>query len=167
MRNPYLIQKKKQKNSEMENIFHSEYFSAYITHIPSVSVSGTDVLISKRPVSNLGVTFDSCLSMANHVSDVVKSASFHIRNIGRVRQKLTTSSTRTLVQSLVISRIDYCNSLLSGVSSELLGKLQLVQNNAVRLISGVRRREHISPILKELHWLPVAQRVDFKVLLLV
>ena len=71
-----------------------------------------------------------------------------------------------LVNSLVTSRMDYCNGLLYGVPMTALKKLQTVQNTAARLISKTARHDHISPVLKDLHWLPVQQRIQFKILTL-
>ena len=71
-----------------------------------------------------------------------------------------------LIHAFVTSRIDYCNSLLAGVSKLALSKLQRVQNMAARMVMRIKKCEHITPILKELHWLPVEHRIQFKVLLL-
>ena len=136
-------------------------------HISNISVAGVDVPVSHGPTRNLGVEFDSTLSMHRQVSSVVRCASFQIRNIGRVRQKLSDTATKTLVQSLVISRLDYCNGMLSGLPDDLLSKLQVVQNNAARLITRTNRRQHITPVLERLHWLPVKIRIDYKILLLI
>ena len=89
------------------------------------------------------------------------SATYHTRNISRIRKYLTTESTKTLVNSLVTSRIDYCNSLLSGVAGYLILRLQRIQNWAARTIHQVPKRE--SPNLQELHWLPIKHRIDFKI----
>lgn len=118
-------------------------------------------------MKNLGVEFDKVLSMSSHVNKMVQSSSFHLRNIGQVRNRLTEKATKSLVQSLVISRLDYDNSLLCGLSQELMNKLQLVQNKAARMITLTKRRDHITPVLRTLHWLPIEVRVDFKILLLV
>lgn len=75
-------------------------------------------------------------------------------------------ATKTLVHAYVTSRLDYCNSLLYGISRELINKLQKVQNAAARLVTGTRKFEHITPVLKELHWLPIEERIKYKVLLL-
>ena len=90
----------------------------------------------------------------------------HIRNVQKIKSFLTITNLKTVVNALVYSRLDYCNSLYSGLSQNLIHRLQLVQNAAARLITGTRRFEHITPILAELHWLPVPFRIDFKILLL-
>ena len=64
------------------------------------------------------------------------------------------------------SRLDYCNGLLCGITDELLCRLQKVQNNAARVVSGSKKYDHITPVLKDLHWLPIRKRIEFKILLL-
>jgi len=80
---------------------------------------------------------------------------------------LPTEATRALVQAFVSCRLDYCNSLLAGVADVHIRRLQLLQNAAARLVAGARRCDHISPVLAELHWLPVRQRITFKIAVLV
>ena len=70
---------------------------------------------------------------------------------------------QTLAQAFVGGRLDYCNSLLYGVSEDLLRRLQSVQNAAARFITGARKYDHISPVLRDLHWLPLRQRIIFKI----
>ena len=72
-----------------------------------------------------------------------------------------------LFHAFVSSRLDYCNALLTGLPKITIGKLQLIQNSAAQLLNGTKRREHITPVLAALHWLPVTYRIDFKVLLLI
>ena len=115
---------------------------------------------------NIGVVFDETLSLDKHVSSVCKSALFHLRNIAKIRMYLTSESTKTLVHAYVTCRLDNCNSLLLGSPEYIIQKLQRVQNCAARLVAGQPRAAHIRPVLKELHWLPVEQRITFKVLLL-
>ena len=69
-----------------------------------------------------------------------------------------------LIQSLVISRLDYGNGILLGLSGKLSQRLQCVMNSAARLITGVKRSDHITPTLKQLHWLPINRRIQFKVM---
>ena len=70
------------------------------------------------------------------------------------------------VSAFVTSRLDYCNSLYCGLPKREINKLQRVQNCAARLVSGVRRSDHITPVMKDLHRLPIGARIDFKILLL-
>ena len=88
-----------------------------------------------------------------------------LRNISHIRRFLTTDVCTTLTCSLIMSRLDYCNSLLHGISSALLSKLQKVQNNAARVITHTERHCHITPILKALYWLPIESRIHYKLLL--
>ena len=91
----------------------------------------------------------------------------HIRNINKIKSFLSFNNLiKTVVNALIYSRLDYCNALYSGINQSLLHRLQLVQNAAARLITGTRRYDHITPVLAELHWLPVSFRIDFKILLL-
>lgn len=114
---------------------------------------------------NIGVVFDSTMNFEKHISEICKSAFFHIRNISQVRRYLSTESTRTLVNAFVTSRIDSCNSLLYDLPNYLIQRLQYALNSAARLISMSRKADHITPLLIELHWLPVEQRINFKILL--
>ena len=136
-------------------------------NIKSLSVAGTDVSVASEPVRNLGAMFDSQLIMAPHVKSVVKKSSFHLRNIGKARRVLTEDATKTVMQSLVMSRLDYCNALLIGIQQDLIAKLQRLQNSAARIVSRTRKYEHITPVLIKLHWLPIKFRIQFKILLLV
>ena len=76
-------------------------------------------------------------------------------------------AAKTLMQAFISSRLDYCNALLCGVSDGLMRRLQSVQKADARLVTGARRRDHITPIIRQLHWLPVRQRVTFKIAVLV
>ena len=123
-----------------------------------------------RPTSsakNLGVLFDSSLSYQQHVGNVCKKAYFQIHNIGRKRKFLTTECCKTLVNTLVTVHLDYCNSLLYGLPQMLLGRLERVQKTAARLIMRLRKYHHITPALQSLHWLPIKQRIEYKILLFV
>ena len=82
-------------------------------------------------------------------------------------RSLTKASAKTLVQAFISCRLDYCNALLYGISDSLFKRLQSIQNAAARFLAGASRRDHISPVLCSLHWLPVKQRVNYKVATLV
>ena len=106
------------------------------------------------------------LSFDNHVSRTCQTCYLELHRISTIKNYLSQDALKVLVCSLVLSRLDYCNSLLGGISKKLTKRLQKVQNNAARLISSSPRRAHISPVLKDLHWLPVEQRIVYKLLLL-
>ena len=118
-------------------------------------------------VRDIGVWLDSAMSMAKNVSRVCQMAYCQLRSIASIRRSLTTTACRTIVHALVMSRLDCCNAVLYALPDAQLQKLQLVQNAAARLVTGTHRREHITPVLFALHWLPICQRIQFKLLLLV
>ena len=118
-----------------------------------------------QSVRNIGVVFDNTMNLDKHINDICKSAFYHIRDISQVRRYLSTESIKTLVHAFVTSRIDNCNALLYGLPSYLIQRLQYVLNSTARLISLSRKADHITPLLIDLHWLPVEQRINFKVLL--
>ena len=105
--------------------------------------------------------------MDHQISSICSTAHFHIYNIGKIRKYLNRHSLESIVHALITSKLDYCNSLLNGISKTQLNRLQRVQNTAAPLITGVKRNAHITPILKNLHWLPVDKRIAFKILLIV
>lgn len=106
--------------------------------------------------------FDDELSMRVHVNKVCQLAYYELRKISTIRHYLSQQATQTLVTSLVLSRLDYGNSLLAGIPDTLLNKLQKVQNSAARLVFRCPKRTHTTPLLRALHWLPIAQRIDYK-----
>jgi hypothetical protein len=106
------------------------------------------------------------MNMEKQVSNICKSANFHLRNIGSVRKNLNNTAASQLVHALITSRLDYCNSLLIGLPDNQINRLQRIQNNAARVVARVKKFEHITPTLKYLHWLPVKCQIEFKTLLL-
>jgi len=125
------------------------------------------VLTDVSCVKNLGFFFDKTLSMEHQASAITKSCFHQIRNIGRIRSLITDEACKTLVCSLVTSRLDYGNALLYGTNSCVMTKLQRVQNTAARLITRKRKYESITPVLISMHWLPVHYRCQYKLLLYV
>jgi len=131
----------------------------------SLSLSSND--ISPVPSArNIGVIFDQYLTMESHVNNICKVCYFNLRNISKIRKNLTSSSVKTFVHTFIASRLDNCNSLLIGTPSRITLKLQKVQNAAARLITRKKYHDHITPILLDLHWLPIVFRIQFKILLL-
>ena len=132
-------------------------------HNVPLSVRGSS-LIADASARNLGVILDSNLSMEVQVRSICRSAYFHIRMIGKVRKYLSLEAAKCLAHSLVLSRLDYANSLLIGLPNDLLDRLQKVQNAAARLVLGVGRKEDSSQsMLLNLHWLDVRKRIELKI----
>ncbi len=122
---------------------------------------------TKNQVRNLGVILETDLSFSSHVKAVTKSAYYHLKNIARIRCFVSSHDLEKLVHAFITSRVDYCNGLLTGLPKKTIRQLQLIQNAAARILTRTRKYEHITPVLRSLHWLPVTFRIDFKVLLLV
>ncbi len=97
----------------------------------------------------------------------ILSAYYHLKNIARIRCFFSSQDLEKLVHAFITSRVDYCNGLLTGLPKKTSRQLQLIQNAAARILTWTRKSEHITPVLRSLHWLPVTFRIDFKVLLLV
>ena len=131
----------------------------------SVTLLGSDIPLSPA-VRNLGVTLDNTLSFEHHVQNVCRICYYEIRRIASIRHILSEEATKTLLCAFVLSRLDYCNSLLAGTPIFLINKLQKVQNNAARLIFKSSRSAHVTPLLKSLHWLPIEKRIQYKIALL-
>ena len=117
-------------------------------------------------VKILGVTFDNRMILQKHITNICRSVNMHIRKINSIRRYLSNTAVRTLVQSIVIARLDYCNSVCVGLPMNRLQRLQLVHNSAACAISQTRRYALLTHILNELHWLPINKRCQFKILLL-
>ena len=123
-------------------------------------------LYPSTSVRNLGVIFDSDLKFSKHVSSICSSCFYHIRDFSRVRRHLDTSAAIILVNALVSSRLDYCNSLFYSLRQCDKKRLQHVQNTLCRIVSRKSRFTSITPERKKLHWLPIEYRIQFKINLL-
>ena len=131
----------------------------------SITLGGNK--ISFQPsVKYLGVKLDQTLSMEDHISSVCHACFLQLRRISSVRPFLSKDAVVKLVTSTVISRLDYCNSTLAAISSDQIARLQRVQNCAACLVLQKRKRDHVTPLLRELHWLPVIARCQYKVAVL-
>ena len=121
---------------------------AHVDNEPVHLLDGTVIELSTS-VRNLGVTFDSTMTMASHVSAVTRSCFYQLRQLRVIRRSLTDDAAATLVHALVSSRVDYCNALLYGSSGLVTRKLQAVLNAAARLVTGLQRYDHITPALRD------------------
>ena len=120
-------------------------------------------------IRDIGVVLDNGLDMSAQVSNACRGAYFHLFRIAKIRKCLDTAACKTLVHSLVTSRIDYGNAVLYGISDRLLHRLEMVQRSAARIVLRIRRgdRRSMTEALKLLHWLPVKWRVEYKLLVIV
>ncbi len=118
----------------------------------------------KNQAKNLGVNLETDLSFSSHVNAITKSAYYHLKNIAIIRCFVSSQDLEKLVHAFIISRVDYCNSLLP---KKTIRQLQLIQKAAARILTRTRKYDHSTPVLRSLHWLPVTFRIDFKELLLV
>ena len=137
-------------------------------HIKDIHLEVGDCRIEPSLTAmNLGIKFDSAMNMKSQVSNICRSVSCHLRNIGSIRRCLDDTSTAKLVHALITSRLDYCNSLLYGIADNQLNRLQRQQNNAAHIVSRKKKHEHISDTMKALHWLKIEERILFKIMLMV
>ncbi len=125
-----------------------------------------DFTIKSSSVRNLGVIFDDHFNFKDHIAKTARSCRFALHNIRKIRPFLTQHTAQLLVQALAISRLDYCIALLAGLTSCTIKPLQMIQNAAARLLFSEPKRAHVTPLFASLHWLPVADRIKFKTLML-
>ena len=117
-------------------------------------------------VRNLGVTIDKHLTMQQQIGTTCRNAFYQLRRIVRIRKFLSRATCIQLVSAFVLSQIDYGNSLLAGLPATRLEPLKKVQYAAARVITGARRRDPMTNHLRDLHWLPIPYRIDFKIAVL-
>ena len=104
--------------------------------------------------------------MASHITKLCAPSFYYVYNIRRIRKYLSRQSTEILVHAFITSRLDYCNGLLYGLPDCVLNKLWQVQNACARLIFREQKFCHVTPLIYELHWLPIKYRIEFKILLI-
>ena len=131
-------------------------------NLTPVSISGHNIPFSQS-VRNLGVFIDETLSMDVHIKHLCRILFCQLRRLGKIRPFLSTDAANKLAVSFVLTRLDYCNSLLAGLPDNKLNKLQRIQNHAARIV--LRKSRHVSAtsLLRTLHWLPVKARIQYKI----
>jgi len=125
-------------------------------HIGSTSVQLVSI------VHDLGMIIDANITMKAHVIATVRSCFAALRQIRSVRPALPQHAVLTLIGALVVSKVDYCATVLVGISGRLLDRLQSLLNAAARLIYLARRSYHIRSLLYDLHWLWISEHVKFR-----
>lgn len=150
-------------DGKTELIVFSSMFKKVGSTPSSVQVGDTTIHPSTS-VRDLGVIFDEHGTLQAHVASLCRSASHALWRIGKIRKLLDLQMTEKLVHAFVTSRLDYCNSLLFGLPAKQVRKLQLIQNLLRGWQTLTKKCDHITPVLQSLHWLPVEQRIRFKLL---
>jgi len=115
---------------------------------------------------SLGVTIDNTLTLSDHVNNVCKAAHYHCRALRHVRKYVSEDIAKSIAASLVGARLDYCNAVLYGTSRNNIDKLQRVQNTLARVVKLRSKYDHVTPLLSQLHWLPIAARIRHKIAVL-
>ena len=140
----------------------------HLRDLNNVSLSlGNSEIFPSPGIKILGVYFDCNMSMSDQINNICKSVRFQLRSVSQIRKYITKDACNHVVRSHVLSRLDYCNGLLTDIPGVQLRRLQRLQNWAARIIFKVGRRHDPSLLLISLHWLPVKERVQFKIMLLV
>ena len=137
--------------------------SKHLHNLPTSITIGNAQIPFKQSVKILGFTLDCHLTMNAHVSNIARTCYFELRRLASIRRLLTSTATATLVSAFVLSRIDFCNSLLFGSAHDVTYHLQRIQNNAARLILRLPKSSSITTHLRSLHWLPVKVRCTYKI----
>ena len=134
--------------------------------IQSIKLGDLDVIFSSN-IKNLGVNIDETLSFNSHIKSVSSSCMFQLHNLNRIRSHFSKSSLETVIHAFISTRLDYCNSLYTGLPDSTIRPLQIAQNYAARILFQENKYCHITPLLKELHWLLIKARIEYKALLFV
>ena len=147
-------------NSSKTNFIYFTPLSRFPS--PSLSIQfGSSTLYPVDSALNLGVSWDKHLRMKLQIGRICKAASLGLFRIGALNNLLDKISMERLVHAFISSRLDYGNALLFGLSTKELNRLQVIQNAAARLISGAKKHDHITPVLKSLHWLPIKHELSY------
>jgi hypothetical protein len=131
----------------------------------SLTING-DTIPAKSSVRDLGVHLDSSLSMETQVNITCRSAFHYLKVISRQRPYLDKRNAAMLIQSLVLSRLDFCAPLLCGITKKLQRKVQRAINYSVRVVECLKSHDHISSALREHDWLPAGLRIRYRLALL-
>ena len=139
----------------------------YQEKLPNLKVTIDTCNIPPAPSTrNIGVIFYNTCQMKDHITHICRTSFQHVRRIASIRKYITEEACIILVRSFITSRIDYCNSLFAGLPQNLLAKLQHLLHIMARIVIRAKKFETITPTLASLHWLPIAQRIKYKVLIL-
>ena len=113
-------------------------------------------------VKTLGVRLDENLTMKHHINNIIQVGNYHLKRFHRLRYYLDYNTKLKIVTAFVLTKVDYCNSLLANVPKKAILRLQKLINSCVRFLFNLRKREHVSVYAKQAHILPIAFRIKYK-----
>ena len=140
-------------------IFRSPLLKQNLSDL-AISVGDLQVFPSSK-VRHLGVVFDQYLTFHDHISGICRSTHFHLLSIGRIGNLLTFDATAQLIHALITTRLNFCNRILYNLPNNKIERLQRIQNQAARMLKRIPQRNQITPVLRELHWLKINDRIIF------
>ena len=129
----------------------------------TMTAIGNIKVLSVNHVHNLGFFMYNTVKNQFHINKLTSSTFNQMLSKRRICSKLDHDSTKTIIQALVMSKIDYCNSLLLGSADYQLNKIQCIQNMACRIVCNLCKFDHVTPSMHDLHWLKIPQRIQFKI----
>jgi len=158
-----LANRLKMNDSKTEVIMFGQNSIKKNSEITSIRV-GKEWIELTDQVGYLGALLQSDMSMEKFISAICRKANYNLQNIRAIRKYLDVATCKTLMHALVISHLDYANALLAGLPKNQLNKLQSIQNYAAKVTLGRKKYDSSTQALFDLHWLPIEQRIDYKVL---
>jgi len=120
---------------------------------------GDCTVAPSKSAKNRGVVLDCHLSMDAHIKAICKKSHFHLHNLSKIRCCLSKDAQHKIVHAFISSKLDCNNTLLYGLPKYQTDKLQRIQNSSARLVTRMKKQDHITPVLKSLHWLLVLSRI--------
>ena len=161
--------------SKTVSISHVSFTKWSVVHLPflkplsschclpsSIMVGTHEIVLSDKVRINLGFILDSNLTLKQHVIKICQTAYYEIKCISSIFRYLTEDAAKQLVTSCVMFRLDYCNSLLVSTPSSVIQPMQKVQNTAAHLILRAPRHQNCTPLLQQLHWFPISERIKYE-----
>ena len=128
---------------------------------------GSENIIPAEHVRNLGFLMDRFCKNTKHINHLSSLLCYQLRNIHNIRGKLDFDTAKTVVQALILSKLNYCNSLLAGTSECHLSQLQCVQNMVCRVVCNLRKYDHVSASMYSLHLFKVREHITYMIAYLV
>ena len=155
----------KLNDEKTEFIFGTHQQLKRIDHI-TIRI-GSKNIVPAEHVRNIGFLMDKLCKNTKHINNLSSLLCHQLRNIQNIRGKLNFEAAKRVAQALILSKLDYCNSLLGGTPESHLFHLQCIQNMACRVVHNLRKYDHVPALMNSLHWLRVRECITYKIAYLV